>query len=144
MCLRADVRNVSRPSTPSRPASGRIARLLFTTRLQSVVLLRSAQWFEDVLPALALLLKYVKAVLTGADISPRASIGGGLRLFHPVGVVIGPDCRLGSNCTVMQARPLARAWAALQPSATMGSRRGRERFGALTIADGCVSARTPS
>jgi serine O-acetyltransferase len=38
----------------------------------------------------------------GIDILPGSSIGEGLRIEHPVGIVIGSGSILGSNCTVMQ------------------------------------------
>ena len=39
--------------------------------------------------------------LTGADIHPGAEIGGGLRLTHTSGLVIGRDARIGSNVTIL-------------------------------------------
>ncbi len=42
------------------------------------------------------------SVLTGADIPINSSIGGGLLLPHPNGVVIHPDARIGPNCLVFQ------------------------------------------
>jgi serine O-acetyltransferase len=42
------------------------------------------------------------ARVSGTDISPRAALGGGLRMPHPLGIVIGGDVVIGSNCTLMQ------------------------------------------
>lgn len=42
------------------------------------------------------------SVVAGADIPLNCVIGGGLRLPHPNGVVIHPDCRIGSNCMIFQ------------------------------------------
>jgi serine O-acetyltransferase len=39
--------------------------------------------------------------LTGADIHPGAEIGGGLRLTHTAGLVIGKGARIGSNVTLL-------------------------------------------
>lgn len=39
--------------------------------------------------------------LTGADIHPGAEIGGGLRLTHTSGLVIGRDAKIGSNVTLL-------------------------------------------
>jgi serine O-acetyltransferase len=39
--------------------------------------------------------------LTGADIHPGAEIGGGLRLTHTSGIVIGSGARIGSNVTLL-------------------------------------------
>lgn len=39
--------------------------------------------------------------LTGADIHPGAEIGGGLRVTHTSGLVIGKGARIGSNVTLL-------------------------------------------
>lgn len=39
--------------------------------------------------------------LTGADIHPGAEIGGGLRLTHTSGLVIGKGARIGANVTLL-------------------------------------------
>ena len=44
----------------------------------------------------------VWSVLCGTDIGLGASIGGGLRLPHPNGVVIHSDAIVGNNCMIMQ------------------------------------------
>jgi len=51
--------------------------------------------------------------LTGADIHPGAEIGGGLRLTHTAGVVIGKGVRIGTNVTLLHGVTLggsARGW----------------------------------
>src|SRR5437870_8416931 len=51
--------------------------------------------------------------LTGADIHPGAEIGGGLRLTHTSGVVIGKGARIGNNVTLLHGVTLggsARGW----------------------------------
>jgi len=42
------------------------------------------------------------SVVTGADIPLGLSVGGGLRIPHPTGIVIHPDAVIGPNCTLMQ------------------------------------------
>lgn len=42
------------------------------------------------------------SVVTGADIPLSCSIGGGLVLLHPNGVVIHPDAVIGPNCLILQ------------------------------------------
>jgi serine O-acetyltransferase len=37
----------------------------------------------------------------GLDISPGSVIGQGLRIEHPVGIVLGASVRIGMNCTIM-------------------------------------------
>jgi serine O-acetyltransferase len=40
--------------------------------------------------------------VTGADILPGASIGPGLLIRHPVGIVVGARVVIGANCTLLQ------------------------------------------
>lgn len=44
----------------------------------------------------------VAAVLTGAEISPRATVGVKVGMPHPFGVVIGGNARVGDNCFILQ------------------------------------------
>jgi serine O-acetyltransferase len=51
--------------------------------------------------------------LTGADIHPGAEIGGGLRLTHTSGLVIGKGVRIGNDVTLLHGVTLggsARGW----------------------------------
>jgi serine O-acetyltransferase len=62
---------------------------------------------------LAEILWRVNVFLTGADIHPGAEIGGGLRLTHTSGVVIGRGVRIGSNVTLLHGVTLggsAKGW----------------------------------
>jgi serine O-acetyltransferase len=55
----------------------------------------------------------INLFLTGADIHPGAEIGGGLRLTHTSGLVIGRGVRIGSNVTILHGVTLggsARGW----------------------------------
>lgn len=49
--------------------------------------------------------------LTGADLPPDADIGPGLHLPHPVGVVVGHGCEIGSDCTILQGVTLGERYA---------------------------------
>ena len=42
------------------------------------------------------------SVVTGADIPLDCSIGGGLLVNHPNGIVIHPEARIGVNCLIFQ------------------------------------------
>jgi len=42
------------------------------------------------------------SVVTGADIPINCSLGGGLLLPHPNGIVIHPDAKIGPNCLIFQ------------------------------------------
>jgi len=55
----------------------------------------------------------VNLFLTGADIHPGAEIGGGLRLTHTSGIVIGRGVKIGQNVTILHGVTLggsARGW----------------------------------
>jgi serine acetyltransferase len=62
---------------------------------------------------LAELIWRVNFFLTGADIHPGAEIGGGLRLTHTTGLVVGRGVKIGSNVTLLHGVTLggsARGW----------------------------------
>ncbi len=42
------------------------------------------------------------SVITGADLPLKCTIGGGLLMPHPNGIVVHPDARIGPNCMLMQ------------------------------------------
>jgi serine O-acetyltransferase len=55
----------------------------------------------------------VNHFLTGADIHPAAEIGGGLRVTHTSGLVIGKGARVGTNVTLLHGVTLggsAKGW----------------------------------
>jgi serine O-acetyltransferase len=47
------------------------------------------------------LLWRINFFLTGADLHPGAEIGGGLRITHTSGLVVGKGARIGSNVTLL-------------------------------------------
>lgn len=64
-------------------------------------------------PALAEVVWRLNLFLTGADIHPAAEIGGGLRVTHTSGLVIGRHARLGSDVNVLHGVTIGgsgRAW----------------------------------
>jgi serine O-acetyltransferase len=79
-----------------------IARNVPTVRFLAVALLRLAQALGARAPLAGSLVKQACHMLTGADIAYQAEIGPGLVLYHPTGVVIGPQCRIGARATIMQ------------------------------------------
>jgi serine O-acetyltransferase len=103
--LRADFR-ANAPGLSARPRGAELLRALArnapTVRFMAVALLRVAQAAGARSALLGALIKQANHVLTGADLAYQAHIGGGLVLYHPTGVVIGPDCRVGERATVMQ------------------------------------------
>jgi serine O-acetyltransferase len=100
--LREDVAAYNtKAGKPIRGPLDSALRTLMLPRLQAVALFRLAQWVHPRSAQLASLIKTFNQTLTGADIATEASIGGGLQLFHPQGVVIGPNCTIGARCVVM-------------------------------------------
>lgn len=75
-------------------------------RLLSVVGIRLAQAAGRRSALLGSLLKQVNHAVFGCDVAWQAEIAGGLVLFHPTGVVVGPECRVGPRCALMQGATL--------------------------------------
>jgi serine O-acetyltransferase len=82
--------------------AGAAARNVPTVRFAAVALLRLAQGLARHSAVAGSLVKQLNHVLTGCDIAHQASIGPGLVLYHPTGVVIGPACRIGARARIMQ------------------------------------------
>lgn len=102
--LADDVRyGVAGHDVENRPSAMLVlAKLALSLRVQAVVLFRLGQSARRLSPPLGAIVRYFNQVLTGADIALDTCAGPGLVLYHPAGVVIGPGCRLGTRCTIMQ------------------------------------------
>jgi serine O-acetyltransferase len=98
--LRFGVAGHDTDGTPSLATM--LGKLALSLRVQAVVLFRIGQSAHRLAPFLGAVVRYFNQVLTGVDIALDAVIGPGLVLYHPAGVVIGPQCRLGARCTIMQ------------------------------------------
>jgi serine O-acetyltransferase len=67
----------------------------------AVLLYRLSRWFHlHHVNAIAVLISYINSVLTGTQISPRATIGKGLVIYHPHGMVVGATAVIGENCVL--------------------------------------------
>jgi serine O-acetyltransferase len=75
---------------------------LLTVRAISTILFRLSQVLGAHVPLAAYVVKQVNHILTGADLAWQASVGPGLTLYHPTGVVLGPDVVVGSDCVLQQ------------------------------------------
>lgn len=73
-----------------------------SVRYQALTLVRLAGALYGISPLLAAPVRWMTIALSGCDIAAAADVGGGLQLFHPMGVVVGPRCVVGENCTLMQ------------------------------------------
>ena len=103
--LRGDIDRLlsDRGTHEGRPTLARaIQRVLTRPGPLAIMLYRASHrlWARG-LETPAELLWRLNYFLTGADIHPGAEIGGGLRLTHTAGLVIGKGSRIGSNVTLL-------------------------------------------
>ncbi|WP_404443830.1 hypothetical protein LG315_10555 [Microbacterium marinum] len=83
-----------------------VARLLLSSvPFRAAFLVRVAQYAP---PVARKTIAAVNLTLHGIDVDPRASLGPGLLLQHPVGVVIGGGAVVGARCTIMSGAVLGR------------------------------------
>ncbi len=115
--LRGDVARLFSPEgtnagTPSLGAAAR--RVLTRAGPQAVALYRASHWlWKRGHEGAAEALWRINYFLTGADIHPGAVIGGGLRMTHTAGVVIGEGVVIGSDVTLLHGVTLGgsgRGW----------------------------------
>lgn len=86
-----------------RPSIGRaIQRAVTRPGALAIVLFRASHrlWAKG-WETPAELVWRISYFLTGADIHPGAEIGGGLRITHTSGLVVGKGARIGSNVTLL-------------------------------------------
>jgi serine O-acetyltransferase len=77
--------------------------LVLDAGYQAVVLHRLAHWFRSRgVPFLGPAIARYNLHSTGADISPYARFGPGLRISHPCGIVVGWEAVVGRDCPLMQ------------------------------------------
>jgi serine O-acetyltransferase len=80
-----------------------IPRCFTLTGMLASIILRAQQClYRAGYVRTAWLLRPVGIVLVGADFVPGATIGTGLVLPHPVGLVVGPGVRIGDNVMLLQ------------------------------------------
>lgn len=81
----------------------RVRALFLSPGLSAVILFRVQDFlYKSKLIAPAYLIHRVNLSLHGIDILPGADIGDGLRIDHPVGIVIGAGAKIGSGCVILQ------------------------------------------
>lgn len=79
-------------------------RLFTWSGVRAVAGVRSADFlFNRGWAHLAHLVSSLNVMINGADIAVGAHIGGGLKIAHSVGVVIGRQVQIGANCTLAGA-----------------------------------------
>ena len=115
--IRGDLARLFSPEglKSGKPTLGRaIERVVTRPGPQALALYRlSRSLWERGLETAAEVVWRANVFLTGADIHPGAEIGGGLRLTHTSGLVIGRGVKIGSNVTILHGVTLggsARGW----------------------------------
>ncbi len=110
---------------------------------RSVGLYYASKWaFSHNLTPLALVLYNLNLTIHGCDISYKADIGPGLKIYHPVGIVVGlaragKNLTLGQNCTVGnrdQHTRDGRSFPVLGDDVTINA--GAAVIGPITLGDG--------
>lgn len=90
---------------PTHPTLGQVAKALGRIVLVknfSTTAFRLSQILGSRMPWAGYAVKQVNHVITGADLAWQATVGRGLVLHHPTGVVWGPGVTLGEQVTVQQ------------------------------------------
>ena len=117
-----------------------IVRTCLTARFVSVFLFRLSQLVGERTGFAGSLVKQFNQFATGADLAWQATVGSGLVLPHPVGVVVGPYCTVGSGCLLQQGVTLggngnpgegAQSSPTLEDAVIVGA--GAKVLGSLTV-----------
>ncbi|UEL27782.1 serine O-acetyltransferase [Pseudarthrobacter sp. L1SW] len=103
--LRADARRLHASSTS---LTSLVKLFVTNSSFAAATVFRLSSALRDSSPGTARLLAKANLILHGIDIDYRARIGPGILFAHPVGTVIGGDCRIGANATLMSAVVLGR------------------------------------
>lgn len=92
-----------RSSARSNSIFWRLQAIYLSPGLTAVMIFRLQDFFytKKMLP-LAYFVHRINLTLHGIDILPGARIGGGLRIDHPSGVVIGAGVIVGADCIILQ------------------------------------------
>jgi serine O-acetyltransferase len=103
--VRRDVLRQDVEQATDRPLTVRtlLLGLLLQRSVQILFLHRLAEWLHDArVPGLPGAFQRLAQVAYGADLDYRATIGPGLVLRHPVGIVVGRDVVIGSRVRLFQ------------------------------------------
>lgn len=100
--LRRDAARLVENAPGRSPVRVVVEALLFDNGFQAVVLYRLARWFKARrIPFFGPAVARLNLFLTGAEISPSAEIGPGLRISHGVGLVIGGYSKIGADALLL-------------------------------------------
>ena len=103
--------DINRAIGSEKKTLSKIGVILFNPGLHAVCLYRLSRWLYIYhMQPLAFIVSYLSFALTGSQISPRASVGAGLTIYHPQGTVIGATAVIGSNCTLTHGNVIGQAY----------------------------------
>jgi serine O-acetyltransferase len=112
------------------------------------ILVRTAQVASEAdRPRVATVMRHLTVIISSADVVPGCTIGPGLKIAHPPGVVIGRGAVLGSGCTVLQNVTIGERYAdgrgphdypKVADGVTFGA--GSTVLGSVVIGEGAVIA----
>jgi len=121
-----------------------VGKLLFKPGLQSVLLYRLSRWLVlHRMRPMAMVVRHLNSVLTGAEISPDAAIGKGFTIYHPRGTSIGPAI-IGDYCELFHSITIGSTHGSGEGSGSDGEPRigdyffggaGARILGGITIGD---------
>lgn len=84
-----------------------VVAMCFNLGFHAVLLFRLSNWLHrHCLGSLGLVVSHCSSILTGAQVSRRATIGRGLMILHPSGIVIGATAVVGEYCTLVGANTI--------------------------------------
>lgn len=100
--LRADVRRAI-PNMPRLGMGTFLFRCLTQPGIHAVVFLRVQQTlYASRFRRFAWLCYILNVRLTGAEFGPGCSVGAGLLVRHPLGIVVSNSATIGTNCKLLQ------------------------------------------
>lgn len=131
--MSADERNDSRHLLQWAPADSLISSIWMYQRYRE----KRGMW-ATMLRKMARLKHRFWSIVTASDINPAATLGYGLRLPHPTGVVIHRDAVIGPHCMLMQQVTIGQMAGPGAPviGANVYVGAGAKILGAVIIGDG--------
>lgn len=137
--------DIARLTPDGRPGFSKVVgALLFDNGFQAVLFYRLARWFKARrIPFFGPMCSRLGTFVTGAEISPSAEIGPGLRISHGVGLVVGGYAKIGSNALLLHGVTLGSpAEARVEEMPVVGDRvflgAGATLIGRIVVGDDVV------
>lgn len=90
------------PDAGARQLAHQLILASLSIKRWAVVAFRFSQLAGRRVPAMGSAIKQLNHLVSGADLAWQATIGSGLQLHHPTGVVWGPGVVVGHRCIIQQ------------------------------------------